>query len=69
MKTITKEKCEALLAGNEVIMSDEELDELIPFNIGVYVASRFNPNQVGTKDRYIVFIKNLAKANVKPWGT
>ena len=57
MDAYLKQKCQRLLDGEALIFTDAELDEIIPYNIGIYVASKPNPSQVGTKDRWIAFIK------------
>ena len=57
MDAYLTDKCQRLLNGEEILFTDGELDELLPYNISVYIASKPNPNRVGTKDRWIAFIE------------
>jgi len=68
MNAYLKSVCDSLLAGKEEIVSDETLDKLLPYNISIYIASRFNPNQIGTKDRYIAYIKPESLKRIKLQG-
>ena len=52
-----KVKIERLLSGEKVICSDQELNSLVDFNWSNSIASILNPNQIGTKDNYIAWIK------------
>jgi hypothetical protein len=73
MKPYIKSIADSLLTGKEEVVSDDTLDALLPYNISVYVASRFNPNQIGTKDKFIAYIKpeslkRMKRDNVDPFG-
>lgn len=70
-KTISTEvqnKVLDILEGTIVIMSDGQLDELTGTSLANFVCSRLNPNRVGVKDTYEVWIRddNRDKAR-KEW--
>lgn len=50
-------KLEALMTGDIVIMSDDDLDLLCKFDASNVIRSRPNPAQIGTKDRYECWIE------------
>ena len=66
MDEIVKEKCESMLLGEKVIMSDKDMDEIIPYRLSNYVASIHNPNRVGILDAYIAWIKHPQRI-MNPW--
>lgn len=50
-------KLSEMVQGKIVIMSDEQLDLLCPFDVSNLIRSRPNPNQCGTKDRWECWIE------------
>lgn len=65
MTTITQEKVYQMLDGHAVIMSNEQLDEMIGYRVMNYVRSLRNPDQLGTKDVWKCWIDKdgLKRAN------
>lgn len=59
MKTLSSPltKLAELADGKQVICSDEDLDAMTPFDLSNIIRSMPNPQQVGTKDRWLCWIE------------
>ena len=63
MNTVINSKIARIKAGEKVVCSDEDMDAIEASDIGLSVRSVVNPQQVGTKDRWLAFVTPMCKCD------